>query len=110
MPLKTSKSSTLQSHESWNNNGYLVELDYHELEVLVNVRSKCDSILPLLQINYSLFQIDANGKQGYLYPCNEELSIRLLDLIGNFKRVTGLKPLLPWYVSSCNSFSFYHVC
>ena len=63
--------------------GYLVELDYHELEVPVNVRSKFDAILPLLPIKYSPFQADANGNQGYLYPCNEELSIKLLELISD---------------------------
>ncbi|MFJ7935626.1 HNH endonuclease [Sporosarcina sp. NPDC096371] len=67
----------------WEGNGYLVELDYHELEVPVNVRSKFDVILPLLPIKYSPFQADANGNQGYLYPCNEELSIKLLELISD---------------------------
>ncbi len=37
-----SKPSTMQSPDSWNDDGYLVELDYHELEVPVNVRSKFD--------------------------------------------------------------------
>ena len=78
-----SKPSIMQNHEQWNDNGYLVEVDYHELEVPVNIRSKFDAILPLLPIKYSPFQTDANGNQGYLYPCNEELSIKLLELIGD---------------------------
>jgi len=76
------KPSTMQNHELSNDNGYLVELDYHELEEPINVLSKFDDILPLLPIKYSPFQSDANGNQGYLYPCNEELSIKLVELIG----------------------------
>jgi len=71
------------SGEPNGDSGYLVELDYHELEVPVNVRSKFDAILPLLPIKYSPFQADANGNQGYLYPCNEELTIKLLEIISD---------------------------
>ena len=78
-----SKPSIMQNQERWNDDGYLVEVDYQELEVPVNVRSKFDAILPLLPIKYSPFQTDANGNQGYLYPCNEELAIKLLELIGD---------------------------
>ena len=71
------------SSEPNDDGGYLVELDYHELEVPVNVRAKFDAILPLLPIKYSPFQADANGNQGYLYPCNEELTIKLLEIISD---------------------------
>ncbi|MCZ2259961.1 HNH endonuclease [Sporosarcina sp. G11-34] len=73
----------LQNYESWNNKGYLVELDYHELEIPINIPSNFDNILPHLPIKYSPFQTNADGNQGYLYPCNEELSIELLELIGD---------------------------
>ena len=76
-----SKPSILQSHNRWNDEGYLVNLKYHELDKRVNVREKFNEILPLLPIKYSPFQQDANGNQGYLYPCNEELAIKLLELI-----------------------------
>ena len=71
------------SDVSNDESGYLVELDYHELEVPVNVRAKFDAILPLLPIKYSPFQADANGNQGYLYPCNEELTIKFLEIISD---------------------------
>lgn len=71
------------SGEPNDDSGYLVELDYHKLEVPVNVRTKFDAILPLLPIKYSPFQADANGNQGYLYPCNEELTIKLLEIISD---------------------------
>src|SRR4051794_11778940 len=47
-----SKPSIMQNQESWIEDGYLVEVDYHELEVPVNIRSKFDAILPLLPIKY----------------------------------------------------------
>jgi hypothetical protein len=71
----------MQSHNRWNEEGFLVNLEYHELEIPVNVRDKFNEIFPLLPIKYSPFQQDANGNQGYLYPCNEELAIKLLELI-----------------------------
>ncbi|MBT2736215.1 HNH endonuclease [Bacillus sp. ISL-7] len=76
-----SKPSIMQSHSRWNDEGYLVNLKYHELEIPVNVREKFDEILPLLPIKYSPFQQDAGGNQGYLYPCNEELAIKLVELL-----------------------------
>lgn len=77
------RPSSKQNHNERDEHGYLVELDYHELEVPVNIRSKFDAILPHLPIKYSPFQEDGNGNQGYLYPCNEELCIKLLELISD---------------------------
>lgn len=71
------------AHEQQENLGYLVELDYHELEVPIHIRSKIDVLLPHLPIKYSPFQADGNGNQGYLYPCNEELAIKLVELISD---------------------------
>lgn len=73
----------IPNNESWNNEGYLVELDYHELELPINIPSNFNDILPYLPIKYSPFQKNTDGNQGYLYPCNEELSIKLLELIGD---------------------------
>lgn len=79
--IAASKPSIMQNHDRWNDEGYLVNLEYHELDIPVNVRDNFNEILPLLPIKYSPFQQDANGNQGYLYPCNEELAIKLLELI-----------------------------
>lgn len=64
-------------------NGYLVETDYYEFEKPLTILNAFDEILPLLPIKYSPFQENANGNQGYLYPCNEELSIKLVELVGD---------------------------
>lgn len=77
------KPSIMQNHSKWNDEGYLVNLEYHELDVPLNVRTSFNEILPILPIKYSAFQQNGDGNQGYLYPCNEELAIKLLDLISD---------------------------
>jgi putative restriction endonuclease len=79
--ILASKPSNLQAHSRWNDEGYLVKLQYHELETSVNIREKFDAISSLLPIKYSPIQNSSKGNQGYLYPCNEELAIKLLELI-----------------------------
>ncbi|CUB44017.1 MULTISPECIES: HNH endonuclease [Bacillus cereus group] len=80
---ESSKPSIMKSHDQWNNEGYLVSLQYHELDTLINIRENFERISQLLPIKYSPFQSDANGNQGYLYPCNEELALKLMELIGD---------------------------
>ena len=74
--------SSMRTQQEDNEEGYLVYLDYHELEIPLNVREHFTEIEPYLPIKYSPFQKDSNGNQGYLYPCNEELLIKLVELIG----------------------------
>ncbi|MCK2020514.1 HNH endonuclease [Peribacillus frigoritolerans] len=78
---KGSKPQTMQNHHRWNDEGYLVSTEYRELEVPLNVRDHFDEIVRYLPIKYSAFQVDGSGNQGYLYPCNEELSLKLLECI-----------------------------
>lgn len=73
--------SSLQRNDGSSNDGYLVNLTYHELDKPLNIRDYFHEIAPLLPIKYSPFQQDAAGNQGFLYPCNEELAIKLLELI-----------------------------
>lgn len=79
--ITASKPSLMQSHSRWNDKGYLVKLKYLELDKPLNVREKFYDISPLLPIKYSPFMENGKGNQGYLYPCNEELAIKLLELI-----------------------------
>ncbi|MGA9289002.1 MAG: HNH endonuclease [Anaerobacillus sp.] len=69
--------------------GYMVKLEYHELDNPVSVRENFEEISSLLPLKYAPFQKDANGNPGYVYPCNEELAIKFLELISesNFYRV-----------------------
>ncbi|MGO1060156.1 HNH endonuclease [Planococcus sp. FY231025] len=54
---------------------------YQELDFPLSVREHFSEIQPLLPLKYSPFQEDASGNSGYLYPCNEELAMRILELI-----------------------------
>ncbi|PLT35639.1 HNH endonuclease [Bacillus sp. V5-8f] len=87
---ESSKPTIMQNHNRRSNEGYLVKLTYHELDIPVNVRDRFNEIVSLLPIKYSPFQQDGNGNQGYLYPCNEELAMKLLELISelNIYQVT----------------------
>ncbi|MED2041296.1 MULTISPECIES: HNH endonuclease [Bacillus cereus group] len=80
---ESNKPSIMKSHDQWNDEGYLVSLKYHELEKPINIREKFEEISQLLPIKYSPFQSDAKGNQGYLYPCNEELALKLIELISD---------------------------
>ena len=71
-----------QHNNNLNQMGYLVTLNYYELEVPLRIADHFDVIEPLLPIKYSAFQANGLGNQGYLYPCNDELTIQLLELIG----------------------------
>ncbi|TRZ40088.1 HNH endonuclease [Niallia circulans] len=80
--VEATRPLILQSDLFDDEAGYLVEVEYYELDKSVNVKEKFAAISPLLPIKYSPFQDDASGNSGYLYPCNEELAIKLLELIG----------------------------
>lgn len=80
--LEAEKPATMSEHEQWRNDGYLVELNYFELEKPLHIRTNFEDIQPLLPIKYSPLQQNGRGNQGYLYPCNEELALKLLDIIG----------------------------
>ena len=73
--------SSVKAQQEDSDKGYLVHLDYHELEVPLNIREYFTDIEPYLPLKYSPFQHDSSGNQGYLYPCNEELLIKLVELI-----------------------------
>ncbi|ANU28536.1 HNH endonuclease [Planococcus versutus] len=61
---------------------------YRELEYPLHVKNFFQEIEPLLPMKYSAFQEDAGGNSGYLYPCNEELAIKLLELISSLNIFT----------------------
>ena len=75
------KPDDLQNLDGYNDDSYIVHLNYHELDHPVNIRDHFHEISPLLPIKYSPFQQDGMGNPGYLYPCNEELAIKLLEMI-----------------------------
>ncbi|AXH99768.1 HNH endonuclease [Sporosarcina sp. PTS2304] len=66
--------------------GYLLEADYFEFEKPLHVAQYFDKIRSYLPIKYSPFQDNAYGNQGYLYPCNEQLTCKLVELLTDLNR------------------------
>ncbi len=77
------KPDSLTSYDQWEEQGFLVRLQYHELEQPLTIKDYFNELKVLLPVKYSAFQQDGDGNQGYLYPCNEELAIKLLDIISD---------------------------
>lgn len=69
--------------ESDSTVGFTVETAYEELEKPLSIKENLKAIRPLLPVKYSAFQEDGDGNQGYLYPCNELLALKLLELISD---------------------------
>ncbi|WP_431028893.1 HNH endonuclease [Lysinibacillus sp. LZ02] len=63
--------------------GFTVEVAYEELEKTLNIKNYFKEIQPLLPRKYAAFQENGDGNQGYLFPCNEMLALKLLELIGD---------------------------
>ena len=63
--------------------GYAFRSNYEPFQFPINIKAHLDVIQPLLPIKYSPFQQNGDGNQGFLYPCNEMLAIKLLELISD---------------------------
>lgn len=80
------KSADEQSQE--NEDAYIARAEYRELENPLSVKECFHEIQPLLPVKYAAFQEDASGNSGYLYPCNEELAMKFLELISSLNIFT----------------------
>lgn len=63
--------------------GVLVKLEYYELEKSLTIKKYFDELRPLMPVKYAPFKQNGDGNQGYLYPCNEELAVKLLHIISD---------------------------
>ena len=61
--------------------GNMFDAKYEELPIALNVKEHFEAIRPILPLKYAAFQQNGDGNQGFLYPCNEMLAIKLLELI-----------------------------
>lgn len=66
-----------------NEIGHQFPANYEELDFPLTIKDYFDEILPLLPVKYSPFQQNGDGNQGFLYPCNEMLAIKFLELISD---------------------------
>lgn len=71
-----------------NNQAFIVQTVYRELEFPLPIKPFFKEIDPLLPVKYSAFQEEAGGNSGYLYPCNEELAMKLLEVISSLNIFT----------------------
>lgn len=71
-----------------NEEAFIAKAEYRELEFPVPVREHFQELQPFLPHKYSPFQEDASGNSGYLYPCNEELSLQILELVSSLNVFT----------------------
>lgn len=74
-----SKSSLLNTSADEDEKIFAVSAEYHELENPLNMGTYITELNSMLPVKYSAFQEDGTGNPGYLYPCNEELAIKLLE-------------------------------
>lgn len=98
--IESEKPTNLQNKTDWNQEGYMVRLNYHELEVPLRISEHFKVIRPLLPLKYSAFQDNGQGNQGYLYPCNDELTIQLLEFIGLTNLISPSKEQLSFSMDS----------
>lgn len=63
--------------------GVFVRLDYYELERPLTIKQYFHELKQLMPVKYAPFKQNGDGNQGYLYPCNEELAIKLLHIISD---------------------------
>lgn len=75
------KPEYINSFEQGVDIGFIVKLRYFRLEYPLSIRKHFSEIKGFLPLRYSPFQQNGSGNLGYLYPCNEELTIKILDLI-----------------------------
>lgn len=71
------------AYEEVAENRYIVKTTYRPLERPLPIKASFEKIAPYLPVKYSAFQDNGDGNQGYLFPCNELLASKLLELISD---------------------------
>jgi len=72
------KPAEMPTGNTWGQEGYLVNAEYHLLQEPFSVRENIEEMLPLAQHKYSPFTSTGSGNQGYLYTITDELGEYLL--------------------------------
>lgn len=60
-----------------------VKVEYYELDRPLTVKEYFHELSILMPVKYAPFKANGDGNQGYLYPCNEELAVKLLHIISD---------------------------
>ena len=80
---KSNFSVAPKPYEQANDKAYIVPTCYEPLETAVSIKANWSSLAPLMPYKYAAFQPNGDGNQGYLYPCNEPLALKILELISD---------------------------
>lgn len=78
--LEHEKPSDFDEDELWLKQGWLVNLDYYDLENPINFKDYMDDILPMQADKYAPFDKNGDGNQGYLFEINSDLASYLIAL------------------------------
>lgn len=69
--------------QAWDEDGWMVNVDYVELEKRISPKKHIEDLAPLLPKKYAPFQANGNGLQGvYLTELPVSLAHKILELIG----------------------------
>lgn len=82
------KPKSTEEQQGSTEDAFIARAIYRELDNPLSIKEFFGEIEPLLPVKYAAFQEDASGNSGYLYPCNEELAMKFLELISSLNIFT----------------------
>lgn len=92
--VESDRPKTFDKLELWENEGWLVKVEYNELTKPISIDDNIEEILKLCPDKYSPFNETGRGNQGYLYDIGRELGDYLMELIleknENIKKVLAV--------------------
>ena len=69
--------------DAWDTDGWLVQVDYEEINNPLKPKNHMDILGPLLPDRYSPIRADGGGNQVYLAEISKDMATSLLSLIGH---------------------------
>ena len=81
--VKANYSIAPKPYETNTERAYIVPTCYEPLQQTIHIKEHWANLAPLMPYKYAAFQPNGDGNQGYLYPCNEPLALKLLELISD---------------------------
>lgn len=80
--VDVNKPTELEDKAEWNTSGWLVNVEYTELDEPRIIKTYIERIKPSLPEKYSPLKFDGNANQAYLFKINKSLSDILIDIVG----------------------------
>ena len=73
----------------WDNEGWLVDVQFTELSKPLRIREYMDLVAPTLPEKYSPLRADGNGNQAYLFPVPEDMAAVVSMLVKSLQNLSG---------------------